>query len=923
MNQLDNLTYEFGPYRLNLAQRSLTRDGETVALSPKATEILVRLVVNAGHVVEKDDLLRDVWPDTFVEESNLTQNIFVLRRALGDERAGPKYIETVARRGYRFVASVKVYESDGEGPVVEPEVGPSANGDGEAAPERIVVAVMPFINATGDEGLEYLAEGLTDNIINNLSRVSRLRVMSRTAVFRYNADDVDPRAVGKQLNAKAVLVGKIQVRPALVVPATLEKRSSVGTLRSTARTGRAMAKPTRTAAGVARTRAGLTEATADSQLSDGGDRGRSGVVAGSSGAGLGDVARDPDGNASAAGGVGEAEIASRAGAIVITAELVEVATGWQLWGETFDSGRADLLQIQDAITRQLLLNLKLKLSGEEEKHVTARYTENPGAYEAYLEGRYHWSRYTRAGIEKAIGHFREAIEQDPNYALAYAAIVDCYLRLATNYLPPEDDRRESQGETSRNFETGTDHRRDERLKLRFKWDWKGVEREVRRASELKTSYPSIHQWYVAYQTSKRLYKKSLPIQATAISETELRLPSQISFIQLTPEEEVQILCSIVRDQLATGNYDAAHLILQFWSVPGKWPKLNRLNAYTAADLLFTSGTLFGCLAGTKQVLHGHRHAEALLNGSIALFEQLGIKSRSAEARVELTRCYYRQGLLDMAKETVLTAISELPEDEIELKTLALIILGVIERDSGRLGESLRVLREAAHVEIAGCLVTGRCNIDLATTLKELGFLEQNEHFLGEAKLHFLKALHESEALGHHRNVASAENNIGFLLLDLKYYDESESHLLRARKVFEALRDNVRGAQVNDTLARLYSETKRYVAAEEAIDRAVDTLVLTDSEALLAEALTTKATIACKQELYSEAKRCFEAAHRVAERCGDHSGAGRALVGLFEEMRDGLDSHERMKILHELTNLLSVIQQPSLVTRIKEAIARTT
>ncbi|HVF21501.1 MAG TPA: winged helix-turn-helix domain-containing protein, partial [Pyrinomonadaceae bacterium] len=315
MNQLDNLTYEFGPYRLNLAQRSLTRDGETVALSPKATEILVRLVVNAGHVVEKDDLLRDVWPDTFVEESNLTQNIFVLRRALRDERVGPKYIETVARRGYRFVASVKVYESDGEGPVVEPEVALGAAAEGEAAPERIVVAVMPFINATGDEGLEYLAEGLTDNIINNLSRVSRLRVMSRTAVFRYNADDVDPRAVGKQLNAKAVLVGKIQVRPTLAVPGTVRMRSSVGALRSSARIGRAMAKTTRPAASP-RTMAGMSEGTGSQ--SSGVVAGSSGTAAVSSGAGFSDGRSGTDGVASASGTVGQAaEVDSQGGAIVI------------------------------------------------------------------------------------------------------------------------------------------------------------------------------------------------------------------------------------------------------------------------------------------------------------------------------------------------------------------------------------------------------------------------------------------------------------------------------------------------------------------------------------------------------------------------------------------------------------------------------
>ncbi|HEV2837134.1 MAG TPA: winged helix-turn-helix domain-containing protein, partial [Pyrinomonadaceae bacterium] len=340
--------YEFGPYRLNVAQRVLTRDGEAVSLTPKATEILVRLVMNAGQLLEKDDLLKEVWPDTFVEEANLTQNIFTLRKALGDERAGPKYIETVARRGYRFVASVKVHEAN-------EDTATTAEFDEEHSPRdnsvgpRVVVAVMPFINASGDEGLEYLAEGVTDNIINSLSRLSRLRVMSRSAVFRHRKTEIDPLKTGKALGAHAVLVGTVSAPPARV----------------------------------------------------------------------GAIHRRP-------------------AAITIAVELVDVATGWQLWGEIFDSQNKDLLQIQEAITRQLVANLKLKLTGEEEKRITARYTENADAYQAYLEGRYHWSRYTRTGIEKAIGHFRQAIELDPNYALAYAAIVDCYLRLATNYLPPEE-----------------------------------------------------------------------------------------------------------------------------------------------------------------------------------------------------------------------------------------------------------------------------------------------------------------------------------------------------------------------------------------------------------------------------------------------------------------------------------------------------
>ncbi|HKY42067.1 MAG TPA: winged helix-turn-helix domain-containing protein, partial [Pyrinomonadaceae bacterium] len=323
-----NLVYEFGPYRLDSSKRVLTCEGETISLTPKATDILLILVTNAGELVEKDELIRQVWPDTFVEEANLTQNIFRLRKALDDDRAGPRYIETVTRRGYRFVAQVRTNGT----PASSAEVRDLANS---AFP---IVAVLPFVNSTRDEALEYIVDGLTDNLINNFSRVSKLRVMSHSSVFRYKAGEVDPQTAGKELGSSAVLLGKISVQ-------------------------------------------------------------RSGFV--------------------------------------VAVELVDVATGWQLWGKTFDSESKDLLEIQSVITRQVLTTLKLELTGAEEKRVTARYTENAEAYQAYLEGRYHWSRYTKKGIEKAIKHFRRAIEVDPNYALAYAGIVDCYLRLATNYLPPE------------------------------------------------------------------------------------------------------------------------------------------------------------------------------------------------------------------------------------------------------------------------------------------------------------------------------------------------------------------------------------------------------------------------------------------------------------------------------------------------------
>jgi len=816
-----NRCYEFGPYRLNLAQRRLTRDGEFIGLTPKATDILALLVMNAGRVVEKDDLLREVWAETFVEDANLTQNIFILRRALGDERAEPKYIETVARIGYRFIASVTSCNGvDEEASEAEPDV--LANDDD--APPPIVVAVLPFINATGDDSLEYLAEGVTDNIINHLSRVSALRVMSRSAVFRRKRNELDPQVLGRELGANAVLVGTISGRPA---------------------------------------------------------------------------------------------------GIAIVVELVDVATGWQLWGESFDSESKDLLQIQDAITRQLLVNLQLKLTGEEEKRVTARYTENAQAYQAYLEGRYHWSRYTRTGIEKAIGHFRQAIELDPNYALAYAAIVDCYLRLATNYLPPEGDvswLREAQPQAS----AYSGDESEQRIKLRFEWDWKGVERERRRANELKTDYPSAHQWCVAYRFSEQLYNDTLLANSTRRNSIDhpslaLNLSPQMRCVVLTPTEEVQILCSVARDQIAIGNYQAAALMLRRWSIPGQWPPLHSLNACIAADLLFTAGNLFGWIAGSKQVFHGHKHAEALLNGATALFEQLGLNSRSLEAQVELARCYYRQGLLNIARETISKAMSNLPDDQMELRTFALVIWGVIERDSGDLNESLLKLREAVRIEAAGRLITNRCYLDLATTLKELAFCDRNEDYLREARLHFWRALYESEALGHHRNVGSVENNIGFLLLSLGLYQESEEHLLRSRRIFETLADSVRGAQVNDTLARLYMETKQLDLAQEVIDQAVESLELTDSEAILAEALTTKGVVECRRGEYTDAKRSFEAAHKVAQRCGDLQGAARALLTLLDEARDKMDLKEVITAVEQAKRLLSALSQSSIRVKMEELV----
>lgn len=808
----NNLCYEFGPYQLSVNTRRLKRSGETISLTPKAADILVLLVTRAGQLVEKDELLKEIWPDTFVEEANLSQNIFYLRKALGDDRVGPRYIETVTRRGYRFIASVKVVEAE-----------ENHLSNGVHVNDRPVVAVLPFTNVMGDPEVEYLVQGVTDNIINNLSRISKLRVMSRSAVFRYKTKEIDPQQAGRDLGAQVVVVGKISSGP---------------------------------------------------------------------------------------------------GQNVIAVELVDASTGWQLWGESFDSEKQDLLEVQDAITRQIVASLKLQLSGDEEKQISTRYTENAGAYQAYLEGRHYWSRYTRSGIERAIRHFRNAIELDPNYALAYAGIIDCYLRLATNYLPPEDDLPSTDDESGYQPEINPAES-DPRVKLRFEWDWKGAERELRRANELQTNYPTAPQWYAAYCFARGILQTFLQKREPSGEVSgDLVYPRQFFTSTLSPNEEVQVLCTIAREQIEIGNYDAGCVMLRNWWTPGEWPNLNNLSSHGAADLLFTAGSLAGGLSSTGCIKKGQKYAEELLSGCIGIFECLGAKRRAAEGRIELALSYYRQGLFAVSRNSLLKVLGELKSEDSELRSLALIRLGVVERHAGHIADSLTRFDEAyPFLQDGGPLVSGRYYHELGNALQEIALTENRSDLLDKATHHFQRAFYEFAAIGHHRYAAVVENNHGFLLLKLGRFDEAEVRLVHAQKLFEEFHDLVRMSQVDDTLARLYLATNRLDLSDLASRRAVTCLEASDEEALLAEALTTRGLLFCRLKHFTEARAILEGAWRIAQRCGDSEGASRALLVLFEEMYSQMDQPERHYIAARMRDLLENTQSTSIRSRIATCLMR--
>ncbi|PYS66804.1 MAG: hypothetical protein DMF69_25010, partial [Acidobacteria bacterium] len=325
--------YHFGPFCLNAEERVLLREGRVVPLPAKALSTLLVLVRNKEHIVEKDVLMEQVWPNEFVEEGNLAQNIFMLRKALGESVEGPKYIETVPRRGYRFSHSETRSDYNTEVPLA---LAPTES-NGRVRSNSHLIAVLPFVNANDNPDLEWLIDGLTESIINTLSRRRELRVIARNSVFHYKGKNVDARQIGRELGVDSVLVG------------TLNRMAE---------------------------------------------------------------------------------------ALTISTELIDVRNGWQLFGRTYRRKFSEMLETQYEIATEISAAIQADFSGVEESRAFPHHTVNPEAFRVYLKGRYYWNKYTDEGLQKALECFREAIDIDPLYALAYAGLGDAYFRMSNQCLSP-------------------------------------------------------------------------------------------------------------------------------------------------------------------------------------------------------------------------------------------------------------------------------------------------------------------------------------------------------------------------------------------------------------------------------------------------------------------------------------------------------
>ena len=475
MAEQESHFYEFGRFRLDVSERVLLRDQDLVPLTPKVFDILLALVERGGHVVEKDDLMKRVWPDTFVEEGNLTQSVSLLRKALGEAHGGPQFIETISRRGYRFVAEVR--EAREREAKAVPNV-PNASTPVEKlnSGEHVVAVATPGLVQSPTQ---YQPEQLSQ---------------SRTSSWR----------AGLRSHRLALALGAVLIAPVAVV-----YFSGMG------RAGEPSANPIDSIAvlpfadDTADTDAEyLNDKISESLINSLSRLPKLRVVPRSVVANYKGKEVDPRkaGRELNVRAVVTGRVRRHGDTISIQADLIDLENVSQIWGQHYDRKLADILIVQDDISRNIFENLRLKLNVEEKKKLEA--------YGLYLKGRNAWNKRTEDGLRQGIDYFQQAIQIDPNYAPAYAGLADCHNMLVVyGVKQPKDGFPKAKEAAIKALEI------DESLAeahtslafIEFRWDWDRVEaeREFQQAIKHQPSYPPAHQWYSSYLVALERFDEAI------------------------------------------------------------------------------------------------------------------------------------------------------------------------------------------------------------------------------------------------------------------------------------------------------------------------------------------------------------------------------------------------------------------------------
>jgi DNA-binding winged helix-turn-helix (wHTH) protein/TolB-like protein len=428
--------YEFGEFVLDVGQQCLRRrdSDDAIPLNGKVFDTLLYLVEHAGETLDKNELLQSIWPGVIVEENSLTQNISTLRQMLGEVRGQNRYIATIARKGYRFVATVTrrdepigVSEHSPAPPSLPPMIEPSRStrrpsallvaatviflavvgigvGLSLSARDPAVVqkaeptlAILPFKPLLPAERNESLELGMTQSLISSLGEHSPQMISPLSSVRRYSAIDQNPLAAGRELGVDTVLEGSLQRRD---------------------------------------------------------DRLR------------------------------------------VSVRLLQVADGKQLWAENYDQDFTTIFDVQDAIAAKVAQSLSVRWAAPKTAQGTPR-TDDPEAYALYTSGQFAWSRQNEPSLLQAIGYFEQAIARDPSYALAYAGLADSFAVLGVfGMRPPHEVFPKARAAADKALSIDPDlaaaHSALGHIKMIYERDWDGAAREYQRALQLDSNLASAH-----------------------------------------------------------------------------------------------------------------------------------------------------------------------------------------------------------------------------------------------------------------------------------------------------------------------------------------------------------------------------------------------------------------------------------------------
>jgi TolB-like protein/DNA-binding winged helix-turn-helix (wHTH) protein/Tfp pilus assembly protein PilF len=438
----------FGVFEVDLRAGELTKRGLRVRLQEQPFQVLAMLLEKPGELVTREELCKKLWSQTVVDfDHGLNKAINKIREALGDSAENPRFVETVARRGYRFLADVTPIDTAADGQsgseteglvpptdsrrvelahVDVPPKGPyrlrawmgvglglalvlAASlswvlySQSQSSPKIRSLAVLPLESLSGDASQDYFADGMTDALIADLGQISALRVISRTSAMAYKRVHKPLSEIARELNVEAVVEGTV--------------------LRS-------------------------------------GERVR------------------------------------------ITAQLIQVPNEKHLWAQSYEGDLQDTLALQNSVARAIAKQIQVTLNPQEEAALTKSKKANPEAYEAYLKGRYFWNKRTREGLVKATDHFHHSIETDPDYAAAYSGLADSYALSGDweyGILSPQDAFPRAKAAATKALALD-DNLSEAHTSLAFildlyDWGWASAEKEYKRAIALNPSYATAHHWY--------------------------------------------------------------------------------------------------------------------------------------------------------------------------------------------------------------------------------------------------------------------------------------------------------------------------------------------------------------------------------------------------------------------------------------------